>query len=191
MRGLHEYQHHVAVVREVIFGKLARLAQDALRQPESCDGPPCSRRRPGNAFDTKSIPSSTTQGSPPETISASPRINESPCARQTGDHGSVSSPITSTNPGSEGTSAAALSGSANESASAGDTGKRQQQRADQHRGGIDHLEADTQTGSAGQLLLFNEQYVVKPPRSSIEFGWHTASVESPSASELLRNHHTA
>ncbi|CAN0344593.1 unnamed protein product, partial [Ectocarpus sp. 8 AP-2014] len=25
----------------------------------------------------------------------------------------------------------------------------------------------------GELLLFNEQYVVKPPRSSIEFGWHT------------------
>lgn len=24
-------------------------------------------------------------------------------------------------------------------------------------------------------LLFNEQYVVKPPQSSIEFGWHTAS----------------
>lgn len=26
-------------------------------------------------------------------------------------------------------------------------------------------------------LLFNEQYVVKPPRSSINFGWHTASAE--------------
>ncbi|CBJ32529.1 expressed unknown protein [Ectocarpus siliculosus] len=28
-------------------------------------------------------------------------------------------------------------------------------------------------GERGGLLLFNEQYVVKPPRSSIEFGWHT------------------
>ncbi|CAB1116031.1 unnamed protein product [Ectocarpus sp. CCAP 1310/34] len=28
-------------------------------------------------------------------------------------------------------------------------------------------------GDRGELLLFNEQYVVKPPRSSIEFGWHT------------------
>lgn len=27
-------------------------------------------------------------------------------------------------------------------------------------------------------LLFNEQYVVKPPHSSIEFGWHTASLGS-------------
>lgn len=28
---------------------------------------------------------------------------------------------------------------------------------------------------ARRLLLFNEQYVVKPPNSSIEFGWHTVS----------------
>lgn len=28
-------------------------------------------------------------------------------------------------------------------------------------------------GANTRLLLFNEQYVVKPPRSSIEFGWHT------------------
>lgn len=28
-------------------------------------------------------------------------------------------------------------------------------------------------------LLFNEQYVVKPPRSSIEFGWHTVSGSCP------------
>lgn len=31
----------------------------------------------------------------------------------------------------------------------------------------------TGAGERGELLLFNEQYVVKPPRSSIEFGWHT------------------
>lgn len=27
-------------------------------------------------------------------------------------------------------------------------------------------------------LLFNEQYVVKPPHSSIEFGWHTVRTDS-------------
>ena len=31
---------------------------------------------------------------------------------------------------------------------------------------------------ATSLFLFNEQYVVKPPKSSIEFGWHTASTET-------------
>ena len=30
----------------------------------------------------------------------------------------------------------------------------------------------------GGLLLFNEQYVVKPPRSSIEFGWHTVRFDN-------------
>lgn len=34
--------------------------------------------------------------------------------------------------------------------------------------------AETHAAAAdGRLLLFNEQYVVKPPQSSIEFGWHT------------------
>lgn len=28
-------------------------------------------------------------------------------------------------------------------------------------------------GTDERLLLFNEQFVVKPPQSSIEFGWHT------------------
>lgn len=28
-------------------------------------------------------------------------------------------------------------------------------------------------GADERLLLFNEQFVVKPPQSSIEFGWHT------------------
>lgn len=32
------------------------------------------------------------------------------------------------------------------------------------------------TVTDGIPLLFNEQYVVKPPDSTIEFGWHTASV---------------
>lgn len=27
-----------------------------------------------------------------------------------------------------------------------------------------------------QVFLFNEQYVVKPPRSTLEFGWHTVSL---------------
>ncbi|CAN0034500.1 unnamed protein product [Laminaria digitata] len=33
------------------------------------------------------------------------------------------------------------------------------------------------TAGGGGPLLFNEQYVVKPPRSSIEFGWHTDEQE--------------
>lgn len=33
--------------------------------------------------------------------------------------------------------------------------------------------ADAAAAADGKLLLFNEQYVVKPPQSSIEFGWHT------------------
>lgn len=35
-----------------------------------------------------------------------------------------------------------------------------------------------QDGQTDPLFLFNEQYVVKPPNSSIEFGWHTASVHA-------------
>ena len=35
----------------------------------------------------------------------------------------------------------------------------------------------------GVPLLFNEQYVVKPPRSSIEFGWHTVSFDNSRCSK--------
>lgn len=42
-------------------------------------------------------------------------------------------------------------------------------------GGSESHAAAGAAGAAadGNLLLFNEQYVVKPPQSSIEFGWHT------------------
>lgn len=129
--------HHVAIIREVIFGRLAHFAWEALESER------CARAQPDDEGGQKPIArgnSSMTRSEECAAIRSQPPM---PSALR-----SCSSPPTA-------------------------------ERLTLDPGNTTDKRTPICPADAGQgLLLFNEQYVVKPPQSSIEFGWHTASLWS-------------
>lgn len=150
---------HVSIVQEAIFVTLAGLARDALKAERSARAQVGGFEIPpsGGLKAERADQGCVGSGSTPSLLRGSP-----------GASGRKSQPQPHLPPS---TNAGTRPSDAAPPPPLGSKRKRAIDISSTDSGGHG---ATTPTG--GGVLLFNEQYVVKPPRSSIEFGWHTASV---------------
>lgn len=146
---------HVSIVKDTIYGTLASIAWGALESAHSA-------KKPAAANPPNSIPRTRCVDDRSLDLKLTPKPRNCSVPRK-------SSPQACAPPTENKTQLGA-------------TEATLQDRLIQESAAVKNVGESTlaQEGTAilsnGSPFLFNEQYVVKPPRSSIEFGWHTVSL---------------
>lgn len=168
---------HVFIIREVIFETLARLAFDALRAVHPSRAIFDDRKRLAAMSSAVRHPndklvdnlSRANTGTPPQP----PPSTLSSEDEETKEHQHPSQ-ILSPSSGIQKRKATTMPPGGSTEIRISEGGEEIIKRRD---GGTVLQEYDKLAATAANRgpLLFNEQYVVKPPHSSIEFGWHTVS----------------
>lgn len=155
-------ERHVSILQEAIFQTLARLARDALTAYNSARGNTGVRElQSTSAIPLEAFPGCGSNGT------ARPRSHYTGHhAKHNGMFLSLPANHNSADHQRSATSTPSVSGM-----------KRPFCLSEGGQASKTLKQATTpQDEQTDPLFLFNEQYVVKPPMSSIEFGWHTASL---------------
>lgn len=181
-------EQHVSAAQDAIFLKLARLAWDALKSERPLREPPADSGSPpsvatstvsaenGDRGRRKSDKSSPLPPQPDAVPSEPVRLvflGSIDPTKGNVQQGSETDPVMKTPNVDLRKRSIHIGG--NRGACEARGAAQQDGRADQKKPAAVPVAASRADNGKRPLLLFNEQYVVKPPRSSIEFGWHTAS----------------
>lgn len=188
-------EQHVSAAQDAIFLTLARLAWDALKSERSLREPPADSGNPpsvatstasaecgdrGRGKSDKSSPLPSPLPPQPDAAPSEPvrlvflgSIDRHNGNTQQGSEADavMKTPNVDLRQRSEGDKHVGGNRGACEARGAA----QQEGRADKKKPAAVPVAASPADNGKRPLLLFNEQYVVKPPSSFIEFGWHTAS----------------